>query len=94
MKKILLSCVAAVLLMTGCVQQKVSSFSSVSQQIAFKQNAFTTFDNTAYLFVYGTPTLNEYVPRGEDISNWQHLLAGGIVSGLYNRAGGFERRYF
>lgn len=75
MKKILLSCVLAVGLLAGCVQQKVSSFSSVSQQIAFKQSAFTTFDNRAYLFVYGTPTLNEYVPRGEDISNWQNLLA-------------------
>lgn len=75
MKKILLTCVTAVLLMSGCVQQKISSFSSVSQQIASKQNAFTTFNNTAYLFVYGTPTLNEYVPRGEDISNWKNLLA-------------------
>ena len=75
MKKVLLSCVLAVGLLAGCVQQKVSSFSSVSQQIAFKQSAFTTFDNRAYLFVYGTPTLNEYVPRGEDISNWQNLLA-------------------
>lgn len=75
MKKILLSTIVTLGLLTGCTQQKVSSFSSVSQQIASKQNAFTSFDNTAYLFVYGTPTLNEYVPKGEDISNWKNLLA-------------------
>ncbi len=75
MKKIILLCVCALGVLTACVQQKVSSFSSVSQQIASQKNAMVTFDDTAYLFVYGTPTLNEYVPKGEDISNWRNLIA-------------------